>query len=117
MLVVCATVVAGLTGIVADRIAVFPLAVPLLAGPGAIRTVLVLNNPGYGAAKGIVDFSTGLAILIDCAVAWLLFSLSSRLIQILKPFVLIAVGKVMNILMGAIGVSLIVRGGIAVFGL
>ncbi len=106
---------AGLTSNAVDRIAVFPLAIPLLAGPGAISAVLVLNHPGYGAARGIADFSTALAILVDCAIVWVLFCLSSRLVQILKPFVLIAVGKVMNILMGAIGVSLLVKGAIAVF--
>lgn len=107
----------GLPSLLADRIAVFPLGIPLLAGPGAISAVLVLNHPGYGVARGLTDFSSAIAILIDCTIVWLLFSLSSRMIRILKPFVLIAVGKIMNILMGAIGISLLTRGVIAVFGL
>jgi multiple antibiotic resistance protein len=107
----------GLPDLLADRIAVFPLGIPLLAGPGAVSAILVLNHSSYEAAKGLTDFSTALAILISCIVAWLLFSLSSQMTRLLKPFVLIAVGKVMDILMGAIGISLLVRGAIAVFGL
>jgi multiple antibiotic resistance protein len=107
----------NLPSIVADRIAVFPIAIPLLAGPGAIGTVILLNHPLYGAAKGIADFSTALAILVDCVIVWLLISFSNKLVRILKPSALMAVGKVMDILMGAIGISFIIRGIVAVLGL
>jgi multiple antibiotic resistance protein len=104
-------------GGVADSVAVFPLAIPLLAGPGAIATVMVLNNPQYGAAKGWVDFSTALAIVVDCVIVWLLFSLSSRLMKVLKPSVMVITGKVMDILMGAIGISFLIRGAVGIFGI
>ena len=94
----------------ANSIAAFPLATPLLAGPGAIATVIVLNNPDYGMAKGLTDFSTALAILFSCIIVWLLFTISTKLTRILKPSVMMIIGKVMLILMGAVGVSFIVRG-------
>ena len=102
---------------VADSIAAFPLAIPLLAGPGAIATVMVLNNPDYGAATGLGDFSTALAIVVDCLIVLLLFGLSSRLMRILKPSVMVITGKVMDILMGAIGISFIIRGAVGIFGI
>jgi multiple antibiotic resistance protein len=102
---------------VTDSIAVFPLAIPLLAGPGAIATVMVLNNPQYGAAKGWMDFSMAVAIVVDCVIVWLLFSLSSRLMKVLKPSVMVITGKVMDILMGAIGISFLIRGAVGVFGI
>ena len=101
----------------ADSIAVFPLAIPLLAGPGAIATVMVLNNPDYGVAKGIADFSTALAIVVDCLIVLLLFGLSSRLMRVLKPSVMVITGKVMDILMGAIGISFLIRGAVGIFGI
>lgn len=107
----------SLPSAVADSIAVFPLAIPLLAGPGAIATVMVLNNPNYGAATSIADFSTALAIVVDCVIVWLLFGLSSRLMRILKPSVMMITGKVMDILMGAIGISFIIRGAVGIFGI
>jgi multiple antibiotic resistance protein len=102
---------------VTDSIAVFPLAIPLLAGPGAIATVMVLNNLQYGAAKGWMDFSMAVAIVVDCVIVWLLFSLSSRLMKVLKPSVMVITGKVMDILMGAIGISFLIRGAVGVFGI
>lgn len=100
----------------ANDIAVFPLAIPLLAGPGAIATVIIFNHPSYGVAKGLTDFSTPLAILISCIIVWLLFTISTELTKILKPSVMMIIGKVMLILMGAVGVSFIVRGITAILG-
>jgi multiple antibiotic resistance protein len=94
----------------ADNIAVFPLSIPLLAGPGAIAMVIVLNNPEYGVAKGLTDFSTPLAILISSIIVWSLFTISTKLTKIVKPSVMMIIGKVMLILMGAVGVSFIVKG-------
>lgn len=100
----------------ADSIAVFPIAIPLLAGPGAIATVIVLNDPRYGVAKGITDISPALAILTACIIVWLLFTVSNRLTRIVKPSAMLVIGKVMDILMGAIGVSFIVGGIMAILG-
>lgn len=102
---------------VADHVAVFPIAVPLLAGPGAVATVMILNNPQYGAAQGILDLSTGLAIIVDCVIVWMLLALSNKLIRIVKPSAMIVTSKLMDILMGAIGVSFLIRGAIAIFGM
>jgi multiple antibiotic resistance protein len=99
-----------------EGVAVFPLAIPLLAGPGAIAAVMILNSPDYGALKGWLDFSEALAIVVDCVIVWALFSLSSRLTRILRPSVMVITGKVMDILMGAIGISFLVRGALAIFG-
>lgn len=45
----------GMLDVDIDKIAIFPIAIPLLAGPGAIATVMILNNPSYGAAEGLPD--------------------------------------------------------------
>lgn len=100
-----------------DRVAVFPIAIPLLAGPGAIATVMVFNNPDYGAAKGLLDFSTGLAVVIDLLLVLMLFLLTDKLARVVKPSVMLTVGKIMDILIGAIGISLLVRGALGIFGL
>ena len=104
----------GLPKTVADRIAVVPIAIPLLAGPGAIATVMVLNDFEYASS---FNFSTAVAVLINSLATWLLLSLSSRLTRVINPSVFIVVGKVMDILIGAIGVSYLVRGAGGIFGL
>lgn len=57
------------------------------------------------------------AIVVDCVIVWLLFSLSNRLMKVLKPSVMVITGKVMDILMGAIGISFLIRGAVGVFGI
>jgi multiple antibiotic resistance protein len=106
-----------LRGADADGIAVFPLAIPLLAGPGAIATVMVLNEPQYGALKGWTDFSEAAAVVIDCIIVWLLFRLSNKLTKVVKPSVMVITAKVMDILMGAIGISFLIRGAVGIFGI
>jgi small neutral amino acid transporter SnatA (MarC family) len=77
---------------------------------------MVLNDE-YGAATGWMDFSTALAILVDCVIVWPLFRLSSKVTRVLKPPAMIITGMVMDILMGAIGISFLVRGAVAIFGI
>lgn len=60
---------------------------------------------------------TGLAIPIDCFIVWLLFALSDRLARYVAPSVMLVVSKVMNILMGAIGISFMIRGALAILSL
>ena len=55
-----------------DDVAVFPLAIPMLAGPGAIATVMVLMSRaawGSGAPPSVF-----VAITVTCIAAWLLMS-------------------------------------------
>jgi small neutral amino acid transporter SnatA (MarC family) len=63
-----------------------------------------------------MDISTALAILTACIIVWLLFTVSNRLTRIVKPSAMLVIGKVMDILMGAIGVSFIVGGIMAILG-
>src|SRR3954470_13296171 len=53
-----------------DDIAIFPLAIPMLAGPGAIATVMVLmSRAAWAPAPTIAVFA---AITVACVAAWLL---------------------------------------------
>ena len=99
-----------------DRIAIFPIAVPLLAGPGAIATVMILNHPQYGVTQGLADLSTGFAILVDCIIVWVLFVPGNKLVQVVKPFAMTIIGKLMDILIGAIGIAFLITGMAATFG-
>lgn len=108
---------AGMADEMLDQIAAFPIAIPLLAGPGAISTVMVLNSFDYGAAKGPWDVSTLVAIVVDCMLVWVLFGLTTRLARRVGTSAMLIAGKVMNILTGAIGVSFLIRGATAAFGI
>jgi len=58
----------------AADIAVFPLAIPLMAGPGAIATTLLLSNAAGATPRLIIVIVT---ILLVCLLCMLCFTLSS----------------------------------------
>jgi len=91
-----------------ERIAVIPLATPLLAGPGSLTTSILLANADYGY------LIAGIAILVDCLLAFIALSVSDRLNRFIGPSGLMIVGKVLDILMTAIAVSYLVTGLIGV---
>ena len=52
-----------------DDVAIFPLAIPMLAGPGAIATVMVLMS--RAAWKPVPTASVFVAVTVTCLAAWL----------------------------------------------
>jgi len=99
----------GLPEAMARRIAVVPLATPLLAGPGSIATVMILNDGPGGVT------ATLLAIICNAVLAWLILRTSDRLARHIGPSNLMILNVMMNILMAAIGVAFILKGTFAAF--
>lgn len=96
--------VAQLSQADAERVAIIPLAVPVLAGPGAIATVMILNDLQYGFV------ATGIAVAIDTAICWVALRLSGKVLRLVRPSYLTILGKVMDILIGAVAVAFLIRG-------
>lgn len=89
--------------------AVVPLATPLLAGPGSIATVMILNDEPSGITTTIA------AIAVNAILAWLILRSSNKLARVLSPSVLMILNTVMNILIAAIGVAFVLKGATAAF--
>jgi len=96
--------VKGLPEATARRIAIIPLATPLLAGPGSIATVMILNDGPGGVS------ATLLAIVCNALLAWLILKTSDRVARLVGPSNLMILNTMMNILMAAIGVAFILKG-------
>jgi multiple antibiotic resistance protein len=98
-----------------DDVAVFPLAIPLIAGPGAFATILVLatqinNQPEY------------LAILIGALLVVLLlvyvgFRLASPIHRILGDTGTAVITRVLGIILAALAVQLVIDSVLAITGL
>lgn len=91
-----------------DDVAVFPLAIPMLAGPGAIATVMVLMSraawePGPTAAV----FA---AITVACVAAWLLMRAAAGAERLIPKTVLRAFERIMGLLLAAVAVEFIAGG-------
>jgi len=99
----------GLPDATAHKIAIVPLATPLLAGPGAIATVMILNDEPSGVTATMV------AIVVNAILAWIIFRSSNKLTRVLSPSVLMILSTVLNILIAAIGVAFVLKGASAAF--
>ena len=88
-------------------VALVPLATPLVAGPGAIATVIILNeqNPGTGGRVAVI---AGLVAALLVVLITLL--LSERLGRILPASLISFVTRVFGLLLSAIAVQLVVDG-------
>jgi multiple antibiotic resistance protein len=91
-----------------DDVAIFPLAIPMLAGPGAIATVMVLMS--RAAWKPVPTISVFVAVTITCAVAWLLMRTAANAEKLLPKTLLRAFERVMGLLLAAVAVEFIAGG-------
>ena len=91
-----------------QSLAIFPLATPLIAGPGAMTAVLLLaeersNKP----LEMLINFTPILAIVLMAAIAmWLSANLANKV----SPTIIIVVQKIFGILLGALAIEFVVTG-------
>jgi multiple antibiotic resistance protein len=91
-----------------DDVAIFPLAIPMLAGPGAIATVMVLmSRAAWHPVRTPLVF---VAITITCGAAWLLMRSAARAEKWLPKTLLRAFERVMGLLLAAIAIEFIAGG-------
>ena len=91
-----------------DDVAVFPLAIPMLAGPGAIATVMVLmSRAAWDPVRTPLVF---VAVTITCLVAWLLMRSAARAEKWLPKTLLRAFERIMGLLLAAIAIEFIAGG-------
>jgi multiple antibiotic resistance protein len=94
-------------GVAADDVAVFPLAIPMLAGPAAITTVMVLINLSASPVqKGLV----ALAIVLTCVFSYWIFRESSRLLGLLGQTGINVLTRLMGFLLAVISVQFVIDG-------
>ena len=89
-------------GAAKDDIAITPLAVPMLAGPGAMTTAVLLHGQADGVGKQIVLL---LCILAVAAVSFVIFRLSAEGARWLSPIVLRLTTRIMGLLLAAIAIQ------------
>ena len=93
----------------ADRshLAIFPLAIPLLAGPGSITAMILLNGQARDIfARGMVF--AAMATVLVLAIACML--LSSQLKRLLGAGGMVIVARLIGILLAAMAVQFVIDG-------
>ncbi|MBS1514207.1 MAG: NAAT family transporter [Bacteroidetes bacterium] len=90
-----------------DRIAIVPLAIPLLAGPGAISTVILYGSMGTGITHYIV--LSGIILAVGLA-AWLSLKAAVPMTTFLHQTGVRVLTKISGLLVAAIAVEMALNG-------
>ena len=98
-----------------QSIAIFPLSIPLIAGPGAMATSLLISKETYiNVLDGFISY---LPILIAVLFATIAMWLSAKLSSKLGPTVITVVQKIFGLLLGALAIEFVIDGVINSFNL
>jgi multiple antibiotic resistance protein len=92
-----------------EDIAIVPLAMPLIAGPGAIATVMVLmaqHGAGLEAAVPVVA-----AIVLTMGITWLSLRSAQQVKRVLRQTGIAIVERVFGLILAAIAVQFVFDGG------
>ncbi|MBI4510138.1 MAG: NAAT family transporter [Deltaproteobacteria bacterium] len=91
-----------------DDVAIVPMAIPMLSGPGAIATVMVLMS--RAAWKPVQVVSVFFAIASTALATWLLLRASAHAERVLSKTTIRVVERIMGLLLAAIAVEFVIGG-------
>ncbi|YCO04613.1 YchE family NAAT transporter [Vibrio sp. VNB-15] len=90
-----------------EQIGVVPLAMPLMAGPGAISSTIVYGAR-YPSALDTVGISV--TIVLFCFCSWLLFRSAPLIVRFLGQTGINVITRIMGLILGALGIEFIANG-------
>ena len=93
-----------------DDIAVVPLAIPMISGPGAITTVIVLSGEAHGAPSMAILF---LAIVVVMAIVFFMLRNAARIQRFLRPSGLNITTRLMGLVLAAVAVQFVIHGALS----
>ena len=99
----------------ATSLATFPLAIPLIAGPGSITiTMLIAEKSGPELVSKMINF---LPVMLSVILAGICMWLSSKLVEIISISLLSVIQRVFGLLLGALAIEYVISGIKNIFGL
>ncbi|MGO8948567.1 MAG: MarC family protein [Ktedonobacterales bacterium] len=91
-----------------DDVSVFPLAIPLIAGPGALVTITLLLDDAQGHAGELA--AVAVAAGITLAAAWLSMSISLPIQKRMGTTGILVLSRVLGMLLAAVAAQFILNG-------
>ena len=92
----------------ARSVAAFPLAIPLLAGPGAITAIILLSGTGGHVVPGLMVLIG--VIVVACAVVLSVFLIAEPVDRLLGETGKIVLTRLLGVLLAALAVQFVVDG-------
>ena len=93
------------------NIAVFPLAIPLIAGPGAISATILLSGTYSEAWERAILIAI---VAVNLAAAWLVFLVAERIDRFLGATGRIVLTRLLGLILAALAVQFVIDGVTAV---
>lgn len=90
-----------------EDITVIPMAIPILSGPGAITTVMVLAGEAQTPMKLIIVL---LSILVSIIICYLVLANSVVILNLLKTTGIKILTRIMGLIMSVIAVQFVING-------
>jgi len=90
-----------------EDVALAPLAMPMLAGPGAISTIMVLSSQATGMAEKIAVY---VAILVTMAIAWVVLRVGDKVVLRMGETGIRVMTRIMGLLLAAIAMQFVISG-------
>ena len=90
-----------------EDVAFTPLAMPLLAGPGAISTVMVLAGQARTPARAAVVYAS---IVVTLLISWIMLRLGDRVMMRFGQTGIRVIMRIMGLMLAAVAVQFIVTG-------
>jgi multiple antibiotic resistance protein len=90
-----------------EDVAFTPLAMPMLAGPGAISTVMVLAAQARTAARAAVVY---VSIVLTLFISWIMLRVSDRVMSRFGQTGIRVTMRIMGLLLAAVAVQFVITG-------
>ena len=94
-------------GIRKDDVALTPLAMPMLAGPGAISTVMVLAGQARTPARTAVIYGS---IIVTLIISWIMLRIGDRVMSRFGQTGIRVIMRIMGLMLAAVAVQFVVTG-------
>ena len=93
-------------GVEKTDIAVTPLAIPMLAGPGALSTAVLLHNQAANLGQRVALY---VCILAVCLASYLILRISARSARWLSPIAMSITARIMGLLLAAVAMEFMLK--------
>ena len=94
-------------GTAKEDVAITPLAMPMLAGPGAISTIMVLAGQARTVGQSVVVY---LSIVLTALVCWLTLRIGERLMTRMGQTGIRVMTRIMGLLLAAVAAQFVLTG-------
>ena len=90
-----------------EDVALTPLAMPMLAGPGAISTVMVLSGQARTVAEHVAVYGS---VVLTALISWISLRVGDRLLIALGQTGIRVVTRIMGLLLAAVAIQFVITG-------